>query len=107
MAWQNNDDVFIFHYNADKQKSKITKRNVLSEVSSFFDPAGLISPIILSAKLFVQALWKPKLNWDESLPQDLHTQWQHFRSNLENLKSFHGLRCQSKSICSMHIYSNV
>ena len=52
-----------------------TKRGILSMVSSIFDPMGLISPIIVKAKLLIQEIWRRSLEWDEELPRDLMDQW--------------------------------
>ena len=82
MGWYNQDDAFIFKYELPTS-CKITKRTILSEVSKFFYPLGLISPVILVAKLFLQTLWQEKLHWDESLPQNLYSQWLNFRQKLE------------------------
>ncbi|XP_050746329.1 uncharacterized protein LOC127012155 [Drosophila biarmipes] len=52
-----------------------TKRNILSAFARFFDPLRLIAPIITKLKIFMQVLWKDKLDWDESLLQSLHSAW--------------------------------
>jgi len=31
-----------------------------------------MAPIITKLKIFMQVLWKDKLDWEESLPQSLH-----------------------------------
>ena len=31
---------------------------MLSRIAQLFDPLGLLGPVILKAKLFLQALWK-------------------------------------------------
>ncbi|XP_076235101.1 uncharacterized protein LOC143179673 [Calliopsis andreniformis] len=69
-------------------KNRITKRTVLSETGQIFDPLGLIGPVITTAKLFMQRIWQLQLEWDETLPQDLHTQWTIFRSELIIISSF-------------------
>ena len=38
-----------------------TKRCILLEVASFFDPLGLLSPVIMNAKCYMQSLWKAEL----------------------------------------------
>ncbi|XP_075158064.1 uncharacterized protein LOC142231336 [Haematobia irritans] len=53
------------------ESTNISKRTVLSSIARLYDPLGLIGPVITKAKVFMQNLWKIKLDWDESLPQDL------------------------------------
>ncbi|KAG7300051.1 hypothetical protein JYU34_015583 [Plutella xylostella] len=45
-----------------------TKRQVLSAIGKIFDPLGLIGPIVIQAKLFMQELWSMSLDWDTILP---------------------------------------
>ena len=49
----------------------LTKRKVLSLVSRMFDPLGLLSPIQIRGKIFVQSLWQNHYGWDESLSKPL------------------------------------
>ena len=49
---------------------KLTKRKVLSLISRVFDPLGLLSPLSIKGKIFIQTLWKEKMNWDQSLSQE-------------------------------------
>ena len=37
-----------------------------------FDPLGLLSPLAIRGRIFLQALWKAKVSWDESLTEE-HT----------------------------------
>ena len=46
---------------------KATKRNFLSALVAIFDPLGLIVPLVLPGKLFLQQLWLNKVEWDELL----------------------------------------
>ncbi|VDL77602.1 unnamed protein product, partial [Nippostrongylus brasiliensis] len=48
-----------------------TKRKVLKQVASIFDPLGWTSPATLLAKAFVQKLRKTEQKWDTILPEDL------------------------------------
>ena len=65
--------------------SKITKRNILSEIAKLFDPLGLLGPIIVRAKIIMQRLWQLQLGWDQSLPLELHTTWPNYRRDLQLL----------------------
>ena len=50
---------------------KFSKRNALTLISSLFDPLGLLSPLsIIRGRIFLQTLWKAKVNWDESLSEE-------------------------------------
>lgn len=77
LTWNPTDDLFVFNPKSTSQVTtkSYTKRYVLSKVGSFFDPLGLLAPIVVAAKLFLRHLWLLQLEWDESLPQHLHTEW--------------------------------
>jgi len=52
-----------------------TKRSILKYASSIFDPLGLITPVTISAKLFIQQLWQHRHEWDSILDEQLCTEW--------------------------------
>ena len=86
LAWEPKSDSFHYHYNnKSSHTSKVTKRQVLSEIASLFDPMGLINPIIVLAKIFMQRLWQLKVHWDESLPIQYKTEWENFRIQLKQI----------------------
>ena len=49
---------------------KFSKRNTRALISNLFDPLGLLSPLSIRGRIFMQALWKLKLNWDELLSEE-------------------------------------
>ena len=53
----------------------VTKREVLRESSGIFDPLGLISPVTVKSKIFIQHLWQQQLHWDEPLSQSDQEEW--------------------------------
>ena len=53
----------------------ITKCDVLRDSSSIFDPLGLITPVTIQAKIFLQDLWGKHLQWDEPLDDELKNKW--------------------------------
>lgn len=83
ITWWPKKDEFSFSYKTITNTKQITKRIVLSELARLFDPLGLINPIVLLGKIFMQQLWLLKIDWDESLPLHLHNNWQTFRDQLE------------------------
>jgi len=63
----------------------MTKRSLLADVNSIYDPIGLISPILIKGKIFLQQLWSLKLDWEEVLSDDLCSRWTNFYSSLQQL----------------------
>ncbi|XP_062556609.1 uncharacterized protein LOC134221434 [Armigeres subalbatus] len=85
--WQPCSDKFLFSV----QHVKIlqpTKRSILSNIASLFDPLGLLAPIIIQAKLLMQRLWELKVDWDTIPPGELIIIWQNFVQSLALLNSF-------------------
>ncbi|XP_046382360.1 uncharacterized protein LOC124153308 [Ischnura elegans] len=85
ILWNPNADVFHFDTKNFDYKARVSKRSVLSDLARIFDPLGLIGPIILKAKIFLQRLWELRLEWDESLPAELHSKWLDFRESFRCL----------------------
>merc|ERR1711867_67542 len=58
----------------------LTKRRVLTFVMSQYDPLGLGSPVMLTAKLLLRKLYSAGLacGWDEPLPDSEQVSWQRF-----------------------------
>ena len=54
----------------NKASWKFSKRNTLALISSLFDPLGLLSPLSIRGRIFMQSLWKIKVNWDEPLSEE-------------------------------------
>ena len=78
LIYDEEKDVFIFDFaklaeTASKQKP--TKRNILSILSSFYDPAGFIQPLTATMKVLFQHICKSKINWDDELSQELKVRW--------------------------------
>jgi len=53
----------------------VNKRIISSIVAAIFDPLGLISPVVVVYKIFLQQLWLHKLDWDDQLPSEHSNQW--------------------------------
>lgn len=45
----------------------------------------MLGPIITAAKVIMQQLWELKINWDETIPISLYTQWMQYRAQLQQL----------------------
>ena len=56
LTWLSERDVFVFK-GPDNQMENMTKRSVLSQIASLFDPLGFLSPVVTSGKILLQQIW--------------------------------------------------
>jgi len=70
------------------ETSASTKRSILSSIAHIFDPLGLLGPVIVTAKIMIQKLWKLQIDWDESLPSDIYTEWMDYVVKIQELNEF-------------------
>ncbi|XP_049868256.1 uncharacterized protein LOC126368368 isoform X1 [Pectinophora gossypiella] len=82
-----NSDTFKF--SPPPKQSVKTKREILSFISKFYDPLGLIGPIFVQAKHIMQKLWLSKTDWDSIPPPELNNKWQSLYNDLTNMSSIH------------------
>ena len=71
----------------------LTKRNVLKNVATLFDPLGLVTPYTIRAKILLQIMWTRGLDWDEGIGGHLTEQVQQWFSALDDLKKVQVHRC--------------
>ncbi|XP_043263007.1 uncharacterized protein LOC122403517 [Colletes gigas] len=86
--WDSIGDSITYSVKPFAAENHSTKRTILSQIAQLFDPLGLLGPVITLAKLIMQGLWKAKVEWDESLPQEMHTKWTEFKKELPLLSQF-------------------
>ena len=85
-----NTDRDHFTYNTQEivnlaSNSKPTKRNVLKILQKVYDPLGMVSPFLITAKILFQELCKLNLSWNEELPENLLIQWENWTADLHKL----------------------
>ena len=91
VQWAMETDDFNFRI-MDEGKA-LTRRGILSVVSSMYDPLGFVAPIILPAKSLLQSLCKQKYGWDEEISQADSTVWQECLKELACLRTISVPRC--------------
>lgn len=84
LNWIPESDTFVYYYEPSKN-ANINKRAVLSETARLFDPLGLLQPVIVKAKIFMQWLWSRNFDWDEPLPPAENELWVKFREELTHI----------------------
>lgn len=68
--------------------SAVTKRTVLKQISSVFDPMGLFSPVTLRGKALLQTVWSKKFDWDDEIDQSSVKTWSLLKSDLREITNF-------------------
>lgn len=86
VSWDAHQDYIKYSANPHIT-TKPTKRSILSAIAKIFDPLGLLGPVIITTKKLIQQLWQLRLDWDESLPANLHMQWITFVNQLQQLNN--------------------
>lgn len=108
IRWDTSLDRINYSF-AITQCNQITKRNVLSEIAQLWDPLGILGPVIITAKMFIQKLWNERLSWDEPLPADLSNQWIQFRNHLPKLNEISIARqvlCKQATYIEIHGFAD-
>ena len=82
-----------FSYKVREMEKPLTKRGLLSMLSSVYDPLGFAGPFILKARLIVQDLCRHGFEWDEAIPEEYEEQWQQWIAALPEMKAVKVPRC--------------
>ena len=89
--WSIENDCFGFRITL--KDKPVTRRGILSTVSSIYDPLGFASPFLLQGKLILQQLCADQKGWDDELSSEQRMSWEKWRTNLPKLESIKVNRC--------------
>ena len=97
------DSISLKKLIAMPESNEVTKRNVLKEISSVFDPLGLFSPLVLKGKVLLQTLWSKNLGWDDAIPAVDMKEWLSIKSDLSlfpdcEIKRCITMNCKNSSV---------
>ena len=71
VQWDVTNDTFFYVSKPIEGQPPITRRSILSKVSTMYDPLGLVSPVVLQGRRIFQEATKLKLSWDDPVPNDI------------------------------------
>ena len=116
LSWNIENDTIHFqfeHISRKKERLEPTKRNLLSLLSSLFDPLGLISGVVVTMKILFQDVCKNKLGWDKVFSHDMKKCLDQWVSNLIATREICVDRClyntntEKISKCYLHGFGDV
>jgi len=85
--WQPDKDMFLFRINEiESNERKLTKRIILSQIAKIFDLFGWLAPVIITAKIMMQFLWKMNIGWDDPISQPVAENWLRYRRELKSVE---------------------
>ena len=95
LHWNSETDTISFpdKSNILEGNTPTTKREVLKQSSSIYDPLGILSPITVRSKMLMQSLWQRGINWDEPLPLYVTVGWNDLRHDLARAADTEIPRC--------------
>ena len=91
IIWHIGNDSFGF--NIVMNDVPLTRRGVLSSISSIFDPLGLIGPFVLKGKRILQKIVAEEKDWDDPLSEYQISEWRRWRLSLLGLSELQIARC--------------
>lgn len=86
LKWITKTDELTYVVNCAEIDKCLTKRTILSKIGQLYDPVGFLAPVIVRAKLLVQAIWKAQLEWDEIVPEHIAEQWKNIWATIKELE---------------------
>lgn len=91
IKWDLEKDTFGFDVNFAYKTS--TRRGMLSQLSSVYDPCGYVAPLLLKGRILIQSTCKTNLSWDDQIPGTLKDGWENWCMSFEALSNFQVRRC--------------
>ena len=82
-----------FKFRIELADRPLTRRGILSTVSSVFDPLGVLAPFVLIGKRILQELCRDGANWDDKIPDYLLARWERWRNDVVLLAKLSIPRC--------------
>ena len=108
--WSVTNDSFGFHICLNNKD--VTRRGILSAISSIYDPLGIAGPFLLRGKKILQEITSEDVSWDADVSKDLAHAWKVWEKELPMLEDLSIPRCYYPnnfgriSNASLHCFSD-
>ena len=74
-----------FGFKILNKNKPLTRRGILSIVSTVYDPLGFVAPFIVTAKMILLGLCKKKIGWDDEIDEAEIWNWEQWHCDLQEL----------------------
>ena len=115
IAWNTTSDKLEFdlqNFGKLEEGNKVVKRAILSSLAKLFDPLGIVSPLMVNAKVLFQELCLQKLDWDEELLCEQKRKWENLVNDFQSVGTISFPRCLYDSAlgnvrnCTLHGFAD-
>jgi hypothetical protein len=89
--WNVEEDKFVFA--KELPDKPMTRRGILGVLCAVYDPLGVLSPLVVTAKLILQELARRSADWIEQLTDEDSHNWRKWRSSMSEAKCLQFDRC--------------
>ena len=83
VKWDAKSDVFHIQVSKPPEQTRLTKRQLLSDISKVFDVLGWYAPSTILMKILLQETWESNVGWDDMVSDGIMETWQCWRSELD------------------------
>ena len=86
--WSFKNDEFVFDLrfiSTMAAELELTKAVVVSLTSRIYDPLGIVSPVTVQLKMMCQELCEAKVDWNETLCEEMMTKWKALMTNIAQM----------------------
>ena len=91
ICWNLREDIFSFKLKLEART--LTKRVMLSMISSIYDPLGFAAPFILEGRRILQGLCNQDIQWDSEVSSVVKKDWRNWVTKLKHIEGLHVRRC--------------
>lgn len=91
VIWDVDNDKLIFSIRQVAEEAlnydgELTRRYILKIVSSFYDPLGVLAPIVVRFKMLLQDICRSKCSWDDKIVDEFLKRWMRLLNDAVMLK---------------------
>ena len=109
LGWNKQNDTLSVLTPTFKKNHQLTKRNILRELASVYDPTGLILPTHLIGKILYREICESRISWDESVPQKIKLKWEKWKRDIVNkveIPRSLPLKLEPTTFVDLHIFGD-
>ena len=86
-----------------KEENPVTKRQILKELSSIYDPLGILSPTMVEGKRIYRKVCDEKVGWNWEVSTNTSNDWTKWQHQLRSVKVLRRLSREIRKVKAIHL----